>query len=355
MIRRLAIAAAALLSASSELAAQRPDLDWRTIRTQHFYVHFTPPTEGLARRIAADAERAYGQLSQEMHPPRGMIDVVVSDDVDFSNGYATPYPTNRIVVYANPPVSDGLLRYTNDWAQLVITHELTHIFHLDRVRGVWAVGQTIFGRAATLFPNMYSPSWITEGLAVYEESRLTGAGRIQGSEHRMIARAAAIDHTFPAIGALSLAQGRFPFGESAYSYGSLFIDYLARTRGESRIRTFVDKSSADIIPYLFDVPARQGFGVSFSRAWREFSDSVSRSIGQPQQPLEGWRELTGDGVYVFAPRWLGDSSVIYSGSPGRQTFGAYKVDLTGKRTRVGRRNSRSANVPVANGGLLYAQ
>ena len=355
MIRRLAIAAAAFLCATSELAAQRPDLDWRTISTQHFYVHFTAPTEGLARRIAADAERAYGQLSQEMHPPRGMIDVVVSDDVDFSNGYATPYPTNRIVVYANPPVSDGLLRYTNDWAQLVITHELTHIFHLDRVRGVWALSQNVFGRAATLFPNMYSPSWITEGLAVYEESRLTGAGRIQGSEHRMIARAAAIDHSFPAIGALSLAQGRFPFGESAYSYGSLFIDYLARARGESRIRTFVDKSSADIIPYLFDVPARQGFGVGFSRAWREFSDSVSRSIGQPQPPLEGWRELTKDGVYVFAPRWLSDSSVIYSGSPGRQTFGAYKVDLAGKRTRVGRRNSRSANVPVANGSLLYAQ
>jgi hypothetical protein len=345
-----------LAFAASALHAQRPDLDWRTIKTQHFYITFTPPVEGLARRIAADAERAYGELSKEMHPPRGMIDVVISDDFDVSNGYATPFPTNRIVVYANPPVSESALRYTNDWGQLVITHELTHIFHLDRTRGVWSLAQHIFGRAATLFPNLYSPSWVTEGLAVYEESKLTGAGRIEGSEHRMIARAAAVDHAFPSVGALSLAQGRFPFGEFAYSYGSLFIDYLARSRGEGAVRSFVDKSSAELIPYLIDIPAKRSFGVSFARAWRDFSDSVARSVaGAPSQPIAGWRQLTSDGVFVFDPRWLGDSSIIYSGAPGRQTFGAYRVALDGKRTRVGRRNSQSPNVALATGALLYAQ
>jgi len=334
-----------------------PNLDWRTLRTQHFYIDFTPPLEPLARRIAADAERAYGQLSQQLHPPRGMIDVVLSDDVDFSNGSATPYPTNRIVVYASPPVSESALRYTSDWGQMVITHELTHIFHLDRSRGIWALGQHIFGRPALLFPNLYSPSWLTEGLAVYEESRLTGAGRVLGSEHRMIARAAAIDHSFPPIGALSLAQSRYPFGEAAYAYGSLFIDYLARTRGDDAIRRFVDKSSADIIPYLVNVPAKQGFGISFSDAWREFTDSVQRSVSlaPPPRPLPDWRQLTNDGVYVFAPRWISDSSIIYSGAPGRESFGAFRVDMNGRRRRVGRRNGQSPNVPLGNGGFLYAQ
>src|SRR4051812_25656939 len=176
---RIAIGAALLCLGAvlpRGLDAQAPNLDWRTIRTAHFYVHFTPPTEGLARRIAADGERAYDALSRELHPPRGMIDVVVSDDVDLSNGSATPAPTNRIVIYANPPVSESALRYTNDWAAMVMTHELTHIFHLDRTRGIWAFGQRIFGRAPLLFPNSYSPSWLTEGIAVYEESRLTGAG-----------------------------------------------------------------------------------------------------------------------------------------------------------------------------------
>jgi len=151
--------------ASGQIA---PNLDWRTIKTQHFYVHFNPATEALARRIAANAERAYVELSNEMHPPRGTIDIVISDDVDLSNGSATPTPTNRIVIYASPPVSETALRYTNDWAQLVVTHELTHIFHLDRSRGVWALSQKVFGRAPLLFPNSYSPSCVFASGLLYK-------------------------------------------------------------------------------------------------------------------------------------------------------------------------------------------
>jgi hypothetical protein len=347
------VAAASLFAPRA--GAQAPNLRWLTIETQHFYVHFNPATEPLARRLAADAERAYAELARDLHPPRGKIDVVLSDDVDASNGSATPFPTNRIVVYANPPVSESALRYTNDWAQMVVTHELTHIFHLDRTRGVWSLGQHVFGRAAALFPNLYSPSWITEGLAVYEESRIAGAGRIEGSEHRMIARSAAIDHRFPTIGGLSLAQPRFPFGEQAYGYGSLFMDYMARRHGEDGVRAFVDKSSAELIPYLYDVPAKQAFGVSLTRAWSDFRDSVSRSLPRLDAPTSGWRELTTDGAYVFAPRWSSDSSIVYSGTPGRSSFGAYRVNLDGTRTRIGRRNSRSPNVAIGPDRYLFAQ
>lgn len=353
-IRLLGMTLAALLFAS-RMNGQAPNLDWRTISTTHFYVHFNPNTEGFARRIAADAERAYTQLSQQLHPPRGKIDIVISDDVDASNGSATPFPSNRIVVYANPPVTESALRYTNDWGQMVISHELTHIFHLDRTRGVWSLGQHIFGRAAALFPNLYSPSWVTEGLAVYEESKIAGAGRIEGSEHRMIARSAAIDHTFPRIGSLSLAQGRFPFGEEAYGYGSLFIDFVARKYGEEKVRAFVDKSAADVLPYLYDIPSKQAFGVSFTRAWNQFRDSVQRSVPPSADPITGWNQLTRDGNFVLSPRWLTDSSIVYSGTPGRESFGAYRVDINGKRTRIGRRNSRSANVPIGPNRYLFAQ
>ncbi len=252
-----------LLGLALPAQAQAPYLTWRTLTTRHFRVNFTPPLEPLARRLAADAERAYDQLSREMHPPRGMIDVTLSDDVDFSNGSASPFPTNRIIVYANPPVDESALRYTNDWTQMVITHELTHIFQLDRVRGIWALSQHIFGRAAPSFPNLYAPSWLLEGMAVYEESNLAGAGRVQGSEHRMIARSSTIDGAFPRLGAWSLGQGRYPFGEAAYAYGSLFMDYLARTRGDTSIRKFVEAESKYLVPYLLNPPARSGFGVSF--------------------------------------------------------------------------------------------
>jgi hypothetical protein len=353
---QLAALFAALTLLAPRAAAQAPNLEWRTLTTQHFRINFNPPLEPLARRLAADAERAYEQLSHEMHPPRGMIDVVLSDDVDFSNGNATPFPSNRIVVYANPPIAETALRYTNDWTQSVITHELTHIFHLDRARGIWALSQHIFGRAPPTFPDMYGPSWLIEGLAVYEESNLAGDGRILGSEHRMIARSSTIDNAFPRIGRWSLGQGHFPFGEVAYAYGSLFVDYLARTRGQGDIRRFVEAQSEFLIPYLIDPPAKKGFGISFSRAWPEFRDSIARTIHEPDtRPLEAWRRLTLDGPFAFAPRWIGDTALIYSGGPGRETFGAFRVDMSGKQHRIGRRNNESANLPLANGDLLFSQ
>ena len=156
-LRMTALLVFLFASLTTQAAAQAPNLAWRTLHTRHFYVHFNPPLESLARRVAGDAERAYEQLARELHPPRGMIDITISDDVDQSNGSATSFPTNRIVIYANPPVSNSALRFTNDWAQLVVTHELTHIFHLDRSRGVWGLAQRVFGRAAALFPNSYSP------------------------------------------------------------------------------------------------------------------------------------------------------------------------------------------------------
>ncbi|HEY7237022.1 MAG TPA: hypothetical protein VH539_22870 [Gemmatimonadaceae bacterium] len=348
-----------LTSVATALHAQiSPNKKYFTLHTAHFYIHFTAETEATARRIAVDAERAYAELASELHPPRGSIDVLISDDADYSNGSATPFPTNRIIVYANPPIQSSSLRYTDDWGAMAITHELTHIFHLDRTRGLWKIGQDVFGRSPYLFPNEYSPSWLIEGLAVHYESRFTGAGRVSGSEHRMIARASAIDHTFPSLSEASLAAPRFPFGEAAYAYGSLFVDYLARTRGAAAVNRFVEKSSADVIPFWIDLSARQGFGISFTRAYREWRDSIFRSLvflNPTTPPLVGWRDLTREGVLVSSPRWSGDSALTYTGTNGRDVYAAWSVDLAGNRRRIGRRNSESPQVLMPDGGLLFAQ
>jgi hypothetical protein len=336
-----------------------PDATWLTLRTAHFSVHFPPELEEIARRTAANAERAYAQLAAELVPPRGRIDIVVADNVDYSNGSATPFPSNRVYVYANPPIESSALRFNDDWNALVVTHELTHVFHLDRVRGIWRLGQAVFGRAPLLFPNAYAPSWLTEGLAVYFESRLTGTGRLLGSEHRMLARATALEHRFPRLDELSLATPRFPGGQVAYAYGSLVVDHLARTRGPHRVRDLVERTSGQLIPFLLERPAARAFGATFQQAWAELRDSVVREAGTRRPPLPGWRDLTPGSYVASFPRWLDDSTLVYTGATTRDVHGAYRVRLGGRRVsspkRLGRRNSPTANVPVPGGGLLYTQ
>ena len=355
-VRSVVLALAALCAASAARAQPAPYRHWRTLETTHFRVHVARGLEREGRAAAAAAERAYAALARDLAPPRGRIDLVVSDDADYSNGYAIVSPTNRVVVFATPPIEHAGLRLNEDWLELVVTHELAHVFHLDRTRGAWRVAQTLFGRAPMLFPNAYSPSWLIEGLAVYEESRHTRGGRLNDALHRSYARAGAIEGKLFRLDELSLGTSRFPGGEGAYGYGSLFVDWLARTRGDTAIRHFIDAQAAQLVPYWLDPSAKRAFGTSFGRAYRAWSDSVMRSVaGQRTDPLPGWRELTTHAWHATSPRWINDSTLVYTGTDGRETNAAYLVTTSGRRTRLGRRDTRQASVPLRDGGFLYSQ
>ena len=355
------------------VAQVNPSREWRTITTEHFYVHFTPELEVAARRAAVSAESAYVRLRTHLAPPRGMIDLVIADNVDYSNGYATPFPSNRIVVYANPPVGDDALRFFDDPVELVITHELTHVFHLDRSGGFWRYLRWIFGRDPSYFPNAYQPAWLVEGLAVYYESLITGSGRLLGSNHRMIARTAAGARDFPRIDELSLSSPLFPYGYRAYGYGSLFVDYLGRTYGDSSIRAMVESSSRGWIPLWLNWPARRAFRTTFTSAYTTWARS--QVAGEPlttSTGIAGWADLTTHGAYAGVPRWLDDSTLLYNGTSGKESYGAYRLRFRSDsglgssvsglgsrgsivRTRIARRTTRSANILLPNGDLLYSQ
>lgn len=355
-MRLITLAAVLACCAARAASAQLPPNEhWRTLETRHFRVHFTPPLEQEARRAAVNAERAYTELSTELVPPRGTIDLVVSDNVDYVNGYATPFPSNRIVVFAHPPTDASGLRNYDDWNSLVVTHELTHIFHLDRSRGIWRLGQAIFGRNPLLFPNLYQPRWVVEGLAVYFESRVTGYGRLESSEHSMIARAAALTNRIPTLQELSPGTSRFPGGEVVYIYGSLLFDYLSRTRGPGSIREFVERGSKTFFPFLLTPTSRGAFGMSFQTAWQHWRDSLVREMRTPHEVMPGWRQLTSTGRVALFPRWLGDTSLVYAGDKGREMPSAYEVSLSGRERRLGRRNGLGPNVRLPDGSILFSQ
>ena len=359
----LALLLAGVADPRRAAAQVRPDLEWRTLTSAHFRVHFTAELEELARRTARNAEFAYARLSTELVPPRGTVDLVLADNVDFANGYATPYPSNRIVIYARPPVDATALRNHEDWNLILVTHELTHIFHLDRAAGIWGGAQRVFGRAALFFPNSYAPSWILEGLAVHYESKFGGGGRLAGTEFPMLARAAALSGGLPPLNALSVGAPRFPGGNSVYLYGSFAI-----TRADSaRMGSFVEVASRRLLPWRHDANARSAFGISFTERWAAWRDSVSRaatlgdvgaaSSGTLATPSTGTvvSTLTRHGFIASFPRFTSDTELVYVAADARSSPGLYRLNLRGDRERTGRRNSVDVNVPLPGGGTLQAE
>jgi len=237
-----------ILLASRAEAQVDPSGSWRTLHTPHFRIHFRPTYHDAALTQAREAERSYELLATELHPPRGVVDITLADDIDAANGFTTVFPSNRITIYAAPPAGDHGLLFFDSWLRLVTTHELTHVFHLDRSRGLWSGLQHVFGRAPALFPNEYQPSWVIEGIATYYESRFTNAGRVRGSFHTQLLgadRAAAASRSpWNATLFTRWADGLVP-----YAYGSRFFHYLAGAVSDSVVPRFAEATSAQLIPF----------------------------------------------------------------------------------------------------------
>jgi hypothetical protein len=346
----------ALAAAAQQAAAQvAPNLEWHSITSAHFHVHYSTGMEATARTTLSLAESAWSALALELKPPRGRIDLVLADNVDFSNGYANTFPTNRIVIYTVPPHDVPMLRATNDWLYNIVVHELTHIFHLDRVGGIWTAARWVFGRNPSMMPQLYTPAWLREGLAVYYESRLTDGGRLRSAEEHMIVRAAAEQGRLPALGQMSLATSRPPEGHTPYVFGAQLVEYLAERAGPARMDEFLGSISASIIPYTSSWSASRKLGISFGDALDQLSDSVLRAYGAGAEPVEGWRPLTREGRTAWHPRWLAQDTLVYARSDGRSSAGLYRLSIDGKSERVARRNGVSINAPRPDGAIVFAQ
>src|SRR5438477_7931896 len=113
-----------MLAARAE-AQVDPTGPWRTLHTAHFRIHFRPAYRDVALLEAREAERSYALLAGELHPPRGVVDLTLGDDVDASNGFTTVFPTSRITIFAAPPPGAHSLLFYDSSLRLVAPHAPT--------------------------------------------------------------------------------------------------------------------------------------------------------------------------------------------------------------------------------------
>src|SRR6266513_4681372 len=283
-----------------------PSLRWRTLDTAHFSVHFAERTLAQARTVAEIAETVYPRVTGWLNwKPESRTQIVVLDSLDFSNGYASPYPFNFIGIILSPP-DEGELLQNREWLEFVLTHEFTHIVHLDQARGPAGVLRGIFGRYLLLpfpfmlfspsgFPNLLEPRWMIEGLAVYSESDWNkGHGRVGQSHFEGMMRAER------ARGLRSLrevnAGGRgFPLNRD-YLYGSYFFLFLAERYGPDAIPKYVEAYSGRWFPFRVHSTPRLVTGKAMDELWLEYHDWLNTRFAE--KPVEPGREPDEGGEIV---------------------------------------------------------
>lgn len=311
MLRRRIEAVAALLLV---LAAARsagavgvvdPALRFRQIRTPHFIIYYHLGEERLAARLAAIVEPIRVEVGAALGltlPSR--THVILADQSDVANGWASTVPRDVIFLNATVPSGSEFIGRTDDWLRLVFTHELTHIVHLDRSRGWFRVARGILGRSPFAMPNLWLPQWQVEGLATWEESALTGQGRLRAGDFRAIERLATATGGRLPLGGINGGLVRWPDGHAAYAYGLGFHEYLVGRFGEKSLGALADES-ARWFPYIGSRAFRRVYGETLGSLWRDYARSISVpevTSAPPAGPAPV--RLTRHGQIVTGPRFM---------------------------------------------------
>ncbi len=232
--------------------------------------------------------------------PPALTHVVLVDQTELANGLATPLPYNTIVVTAVWPAGSEFIGNTDDWLRLVFTHEYTHIIHLDQSEGWARFVRGVFGRLPVAFPNLFLPRWQIEGLATYQESAMTGAGRLHAGDFRAIVAEAARAGRFEPLGRVNGGLIDWPGGGAVYAYGLGFHAYLAERYGAGRLAILAN-ATAGRVPFTASRVFDRIFGRSLGTLWADYEASLRASAAPAAD--DGARRLTHHGFSVVGPRF----------------------------------------------------
>jgi Omp85 superfamily domain/WD40-like Beta Propeller Repeat len=302
------LAAALVFLTAAARAADDPELVWHSIETPHFRITYYSGEAEIAQHVADLVEAIHRRLTPAIGwAPSERTEIALTDITDSANGSATALPYDAIRLYVTAPDDLSPLGDYDDWYQELVTHEYTHILHLDHIHGIPAIINALIGKS--LAPNQVQPRWLLEGLAVYEESTRTSGGRLRSSQWNMWMRADILENNVATLDVFSNTPRRWPQGNIWYLYGSFFMQWVAETYGEDGIRRMIDDYGGQPVPYGMNRSIRRATGLTFEEMYPSFIATLKREYGEQAKAIRarGLREgirLTSGGNTVEHPRFI---------------------------------------------------
>jgi Tol biopolymer transport system component len=353
-----------LLGVSAAHAASfPPSYRFRTLQGSRVTVYYHQGLETAAREAVALATEILERHEARYGRRVGRVHIVLADNEDDPNGFATPLPYPLVNVRVVAP--DGSDEFGNHegWLRLVLSHELAHVVHLDEARGVMAFGRKLLGRAPFLFPNVLTPTWLVEGLATYEETETTAFGRGRNPDSRMIVRMSALEDRFLREDEATYGFDSWPSGQAPYLFGEAFLRQLTANEGEAVVPALARKQSGKIIPYLDDFTAREVTGATFHAQWEAWAERSRAACAEEadrlrRDGLTSSRALTTRGVRQWEPRYSPDGSWIAYSSRTLTRFPSIRLvrpDGTGDRHLADRNGGSGLSWTPDGKTIVYAE
>lgn len=306
-----------------------PELDWYSIETEHFFIHFHSGAERTARVVAKVAEDVYEPITSLYgFEPGDKYHFIIRDHDDYSNGAAFYYD-NKIEIWAT--ALDFQLRGSHNWLRNVVTHEFTHMISLQAARKITqripafyfqAIGYEEDKREDVLHggPNVITsypiamtviPPWFAEGIAQYQ---VPGLGYDTWDSHRdMILRTAALDDNLLTYNEMGVFGKNSLGNEKVYNHGYAFVAYLVENYGLETIRKSVEAMKG-VSPWSFNAALKKATGKSGEDLYDEWVTALRARYESDMSEILA-NEVEGEvfeskGLGNFYPAWSPDGKKV---------------------------------------------
>jgi hypothetical protein len=317
------------------LAWNHSELEWKTIRTRHFSVHFHDGVEASALEVARIAEEIYVPITEMYQYEPDRVHIHVTDRAGLPEG-ASYYYLDRIDITTDE--IDFQLRGNADWLRNVVTHEFTHMVSLQSSmkmpRWMPSIYLQVFNfekekrpDVITGYPNFTGsfpisgesvPNWFAEGVAQYQAR---GARNDLWDSHRdMVLRMAALGDRLLTLDQMGVFGKSSADAELLYNQGYSLVRYIADEYGEDRIGML---TSAQGKPWRagFGGASREVLGISedeLYETWKSHVITVSEDRVSRIVPGREGSKYAGEGFFNFAPVSDGVGGLYYLSNRGRE-------------------------------------
>lgn len=280
--------------------APHSELEWFTIETEHFYVHYHRGAERTAQLTAKIAEEIYSPVtSLYNHKPDQKVSWIIKDYDDYSNG-ATYFYDNKIEIWATSMDFD--LRGTHNWLRNVITHEFTHIIQIQtsmkfgrRVPAFYFqwLGYEAERRPDVLYgyPNVIVsypisgfvvPAWFAEGTAQFNRAELEYD--FWDTHRDMILRMYALDGNMLSWEGMSVFGKTSLGNESSYNAGFALVSYIAYKYGANKV-VEISRSLSSLTEYSIDGAIKRAIGINGETLYNEWRRSLEKEYNSKVESI----------------------------------------------------------------------
>lgn len=272
-------------------AYNNPSLEWQTLKTEHFEVHYHQGAEWTAQMVAKVAEEAHGPLTDfYQYEPDPPVHFIIRDTHDYANGAAYFYD-NKVEIWATN-LEFGF-RGTTSWIRNVVTHEYAHIISIQSsikfpqwLPAIYlqAIGFEKEKRPDVLqgYPNLIAsypisgvnmPPWFAEGIAQYQAPNKKYD--CWDAHRDMILRCGVLDNDMLTYNEMCFFGKSGLGSEEVYDHGYGLVNYIAAEYGPDALRVATDGLKT-VYRFNMDGALKKATGKKGQALYRDWRDSLGR-------------------------------------------------------------------------------